>query len=118
MIKPSKRMLLLAQGMSEDVFKAYVLANGMGGRRSTGQPREATGTGAFVQLTSVPCLSVVVTNTSGVDWQIRRGGTVGTTLITIPDGFGKEFDVKLNAGELFAKGASGTLQYECLGDEL
>lgn len=104
--------------MSEDDFKAFVLANGPAGRRSTGQPREVAGTGAFVQLATVPCASVVVTNTSGVDWQIRRGGIAGTVLITVPDGSGKEFDVKLNAGELWAKGASGTLQYECNGEEL
>lgn len=103
--------------MSEDDFKSYVLANGGGGARSTGQPREVAGTGAFVQLADVKCSSVVFNNTSGADFDIRRGAT-GTVLITVPDGAGKEFDVVENANELYANGASGSMQYECNGEEI
>lgn len=100
---------------SEKEFLAAIL--GATNPRATGQPREIAGTGAFVQLASVACSSVVFNNTSGVDFDIRRGST-GTVLLRIPDGAGKEFDVVANANELYAKGASGSLQYECNGEEV
>jgi hypothetical protein len=58
--------------------------------RALGPIRQIGGTGAFAALASVACKTVIFTNTSGVDWQVRKGASGAT--VTIPTGSGKQMD--------------------------
>lgn len=81
-----------------------VLAMERVGARTVGQPRELAFTNVFVRLPDVECLAVIFTNLTGKKVAVRRGVS-GTIFVEIPDGYGKEIDVRGNADELYVKNA-------------
>lgn len=88
--------------------------------RALGQPREVASDGsAWVQLASVACCGVILSNGSGTDFEIRRDAG-GTVFLPLPNGLGKNMDVVSNSNELYvrrkAAGASAAVQYECAGE--